>query len=90
MKARLSQLQKLLEQNDFMPRIERRARAGEKLVVVRECNCPLPAAVRATNIPCRLEAEFLAEAVGGTPVATHVAANRADTCRFEFLVDSGG
>jgi predicted ArsR family transcriptional regulator len=87
---RLRHLERLLERSQFMPRIERRARADGKLVVVQECNCPLPAAVRATKIPCRLEAEFLANVVGGKALDARVAADRSDTCTFEFLVQNSG
>lgn len=86
---RLEALETLLAHSEFMPRIERRSRAGRKLVVVHECNCPLPAAVRATRIPCQLETQFLAEVVGGTPVATSIAAHRGETCRFELRVEPG-
>lgn len=86
LKERLLHLEELLEESDYMPSIERRRQGKGKLVVLRECNCPLPAAVRATRIPCQLEAAFLAEVVGGEALETQLAADRAETCTFEFLV----
>lgn len=86
---RLEGLEMLLERSEFMPRIERRSRAGQELVVVHECSCPLPAAVRATRIPCQLETQFLTEVVGGAPVATRIATHRAETCRFELRIEQG-
>ena len=54
--ARLEALRALLEAEGFMPQIERGA--GKKLTV-RECNCPFPEAIRATQLPCKLESEFI-------------------------------
>jgi hypothetical protein len=56
---RLEALRELLAESRFMPQIERAPTSESTCVLVRECNCPLPAAVRATRIPCRLETEFL-------------------------------
>lgn len=83
-KKRLSSLKVLLDESEFMPRIEESKEKGRRSVVVRECNCPLPAAVRATKIPCKLEAEFLEEVVGGRLTKAQVASNRAGVCSFEF------
>ncbi len=88
LKKRLRHLERLLEQSHFMPRIECSTRGEGRLVVVRECNCPLPAAVRATKIPCQLEAEFLADVVGGSALEARIATGRADTCTFQFLLQS--
>jgi predicted ArsR family transcriptional regulator len=83
--ARLAALEALLREHQFMPVIERLGGKGE-VVRVRECNCPLPAAVRATRIPCRLEVDFLAEAVCGRAVEVALAADRSQSCVFVFEV----
>lgn len=51
---RIRVLEELLRDQGFMPQVEV---DGENLTI-RECNCPFPAAVRHTRLPCRLEAEF--------------------------------
>ncbi|MFT5429506.1 MAG: putative ArsR family transcriptional regulator [Myxococcota bacterium] len=84
---RLRALERLLAESRFMPQIETTATPASTRVLVRECNCPLPAAVRATRIPCRLESEFLREVIGGESLAVSLASDRADTCSFEFLVE---
>lgn len=58
-KAARQVLFEMLEEEGFMPRIEEKA--GK--VSIRECNCPFSEAVKATQIPCRLEALFLKEAL---------------------------
>src|SRR5690554_3657380 len=53
--ARLQALEVVLTRTDFMPRMERgEDEHGEEVVRVCECNCPLPAAARASRAPCRL------------------------------------
>ncbi len=49
----------LLQEEGFMPQITK----SRGIVSVRECNCPFPEAVKATQIPCRLEAEFIKNAL---------------------------
>lgn len=53
--ARLEALKALLEAEGFMPRFER---VGNR-ISVRECNCPFAEAIRATQLPCKLESEFI-------------------------------
>lgn len=77
----LKALFELLEEEGFMPEITKRK---DGALVVRECNCPFPEAVKATGIPCRLEAEFLKQILqthlertdhipSGDPTCTYVA-----------------
>lgn len=49
-------LLELLQEEGFMPEIKRKKDGS---VTVRECNCPFPEAIKATKIPCQLEALFL-------------------------------
>lgn len=51
---RLDVLRHVLEEEGFMPEID----ATEDEIVIRECNCPFPEAVKQTRLPCRLEADF--------------------------------
>lgn len=52
--GRLAVLERVLKEQGFMPQIE----ANDRELVVRECNCPFPEAVKKTRLPCRLEARF--------------------------------
>lgn len=85
---RLDALVDLLDAGDFMPVVDLVNREdGGRRVRIRECNCPLPAAVRATRLPCRFEARFLADAVGGRVASARMASSRGDTCLFEIDLD---
>lgn len=86
--ARLEALETTLTDRNFMPVIDREPRPdGSEIVSLRECNCPLPAAARASRIPCRLEVNFLARVLGARPQSVSIASRRRDSCRFEFVVD---
>ncbi len=85
---RVEVLDELLAASDFMPVVELvRSAKGKARVRVRECNCPLPAAVRATRIPCRLEGEFLADVLGGELRSADIARDRSETCVFQIELD---
>lgn len=83
---RLAALERVLELHNFMPLLEVTSSPdGERVqVLVQECNCPLPAAVRATHIPCQLESAFLGEVLGTGPVRVVIASSARQPCRFEF------
>ncbi|WP_230467377.1 helix-turn-helix transcriptional regulator [Lujinxingia vulgaris] len=84
---RLRALEAVLTRTDFMPRIERgEDQDGEKVVRVCECNCPLPAAARASRAPCRLEVQFLSEVIGARPSSVRICTERREPCVFEFRV----
>jgi len=80
LEARLDALIAVLEAHHFMPRSELE---GGRLRI-HECNCPFPAAVRATRVPCQLEARFLEEVIGYAPSRVHIATSEAERCRFEW------
>ncbi len=86
LKRRLRALERVLAEDGFMPRLESEPE-DRHLVVVRECNCPLPAALRATRIPCELETRFLADAVGGEVERVSLAIDRTETCEFRLRVE---
>jgi len=52
---RLHALRLLLETEGFIPQIEQ----SDSRITVRECHCPFPEAIRATQLPCKLESEFI-------------------------------
>lgn len=55
---------------------------------IRECNCPYPAAVRATRWPCRLESAFLGKIVGHPPSKVQIQKSPNEPCIFEWEVPS--
>jgi predicted ArsR family transcriptional regulator len=84
---RLVALEACLADKDFMPVIDRRPCVdGSQLVTIRECNCPYPAAARASRSPCEREIEFLVSALGARPRSLSIASSRKETCTFEFVV----
>lgn len=56
---RLEILREFLAEQGFMPEIK----LDDEGLELRECNCPLEATVASTRLPCRLEAQFLEEAL---------------------------
>lgn len=56
---RLAIVEEFLAREGFVPEIE----VDDAQVTIRECNCPFSQAVRATRLPCRLEAQFLEHAL---------------------------
>jgi len=59
LEERLEVVRGFLAEEGFAPEIE----LDERGVTIHECNCPLFEAVRATRLPCRLEAELLEHAL---------------------------
>lgn len=86
LEERLSALVNMLAEDQFMPEVERCTDDDGDVVIVRECNCPIPAAARATRIPCALEAEFLEDVVGGRLRRASFANDRTQVCTFEFVM----
>lgn len=85
--ARLSAIEEVLAKGHFMPVINRGMGSdGAQIVSVKECNCPFPAAVRASRVPCKLEIDFLSRALGKRPISTSIATDPKGTCTFEFTL----
>jgi len=85
--GRLQALERVLGVDGFMPQLRTEdAIDGRRLVVVRECNCPLPSALRATRIPCELESRFLADALAAEAESISLATNRSEVCEFRMRV----
>lgn len=53
-------------------------------VTLRECNCPLAGAVAATRLPCRLEAELLAHALGRPLARVSYVPDGEPVCAYEL------
>lgn len=80
---RQAALLQLLERHGFMP--EFKEEQGGDTLLLRECHCPFPAAVRATRIPCKLESAFLAKALGRPLLSATWATPPDETvCHFQF------
>jgi predicted ArsR family transcriptional regulator len=81
-------LARVLEEDGFMPRIERRNGGVE----VRECNCPYSRAVRATRIPCELESEFIQWALGSAGPVTRreYMPNGSPACSYGAVASLAG
>lgn len=54
--TRMSALLQLLEEEGFMPQVQYESKRKS---VVCECNCPFPEAVKGTDLPCKLELNFI-------------------------------
>lgn len=78
---RIRALSAVLERAHFMPRISHTTGCG---VTIRECHCPFPAAVRATRLPCQMEARFLTEVIGAEPHSIRYATPENPGCVYQF------
>ncbi|PEN14898.1 transcriptional regulator [Longibacter salinarum] len=58
--ARVELLRDILEEEGFMPKIDRTADG----ITIRECNCPFPESVKQTQVPCNLEVAFYESVLG--------------------------
>lgn len=72
-------LERLLTEQGFMPRI---SDDGNR-VVVRECNCPFPEAVKRTRLPCKLEAKFIADVLRAPLDRVSYIPDGAPACTYE-------
>lgn len=72
-------LMEMLAEDGFMPQVS----VTDGKETIRECNCPFPEAVKATQIPCRLEADFLRMALGQKSLErTSYMAHGASSCTY--------
>lgn len=83
--ARLAVLEQILSEQGFMPEITH----DQSGLVIRECNCPFPEAVRHTRIPCRLEAEFFARLLGAPISRVSYIPEGHPACTYEFRGEVG-
>lgn len=95
--TRLAALDVVLRRSHFMPSFERvtardsarELSAGDEIsprdaLRLRECNCPFPAVVRATRIPCALEVAFIAEVFQQKPSEVRFMHQGHDACIYDF------
>ncbi len=76
--TRMQALLELLESEGFMPQINK---SGNR-ITVRECHCPFPEAIRATQLPCKLESEFIKWALKTTVDRTGYLPNGDSACTY--------
>lgn len=73
-------VEELLQEQGFMPEIS----TGEEGLVIRECNCPFPEAVKQTRLPCRLEAQFFAQLFDEPATRITYIPDGSPSCTYEF------
>lgn len=76
----LEVLEELLREQGFMPEIEQ----GEDGLVIRECNCPFPEAVRRTRLPCKLEARFFERVLDKRTTRVSHIPDGSPACTYEL------
>lgn len=79
--GRLEALAGMLQEQGFMPDIY-----SNGAVVIRECNCPFPEAVKRTRLPCRLEADFYAQIFGQPAERVTYIPDGFAACTYEFAL----
>lgn len=83
--GRLVALVAILREQGFMP--EARRDAGG--LVIRECNCPFPEAVKRTRLPCRLEARFFERVFDERISRVTYIPDGFPACTYEFPAPEG-
>jgi len=83
--SRLRVLYDLLDEEGFMPDIERDCEA----VRICERHCPLRQAVSATSFPCRVEEEFMRRVLGRSVRRVDYLPTGGRACVYEVAADSG-
>lgn len=82
--GRLEALTDVLQEQGFMPDV-----SCNGAVVIRECNCPFPEAVKRTRLPCRLEADFYAQLFGRPAERVTYIPDGFAACTYEFALQDG-
>ncbi|MFP4596808.1 MAG: helix-turn-helix transcriptional regulator [Persicimonas sp.] len=77
---RLAVVEAFLADEGFVPEIG----VDDDQVTIRECNCPFSEAVRATRLPCRLEAQFLEQALQRDLTRVEYMPDGHPACVYEF------
>jgi predicted ArsR family transcriptional regulator len=80
---RLEVVAEFLGQEGFMPEIE----TSEGRVKINHCNCPFSEAVRATKLPCRLEAQLFEQVLQRKLTRTGYMPDGDAACVYEFDLD---
>lgn len=82
-KGRLEVLEQVLREQGFMPEIHH----NENGLVIRECNCPFPEAVKHTRLPCQLEAKFFEQIFNRRIGRVTYIPDGSPACTYEFPAD---
>jgi len=82
LEATLEVLESFLAEQGFMPEVHHDPEANT--LEIRECNCPLKGAVEQTRLPCRLEAEFLEQAVHRALDRVEYIPDGNNACTYRF------
>jgi predicted ArsR family transcriptional regulator len=80
---RLTVVEAFLAEQGFVPEIG----VEGDCVTIRECNCPFSEGVRATRLPCRLEAQFLEQALQRDLTRVGYMPDGHPACVYEFQLD---
>ncbi len=83
LEERVAVIAEFLEAEGFFPEVEH---DGER-VTIRECNCPFAEGVRATRLPCRLEAQLLEQVLGRELSRVGYMPDGQSACVYEFDLD---
>ncbi|AWV90719.1 helix-turn-helix transcriptional regulator [Bradymonas sediminis] len=80
MAQKLAVITDFLSQEGFMSKVEQ----DGDCVRIKHHNCPFSEAVRATKLPCRLEAELFEQILGGTATRLDYMPDGDTACTYEF------
>lgn len=78
--GKLEVLEQILHEQGFMPEVQ----ATDEEIVVRECNCPFPEAVKQTRVPCRLEAQFIEQVLQSEARRVSYIPEGSTACTYAF------
>ncbi len=79
--VRIRVLTQILEEEGFMPTVETNSL---NQITIRECNCPFSQAVKATKLPCKLEADFIQTALNTKALRVSYIPNGSSACNYKF------
>lgn len=84
LETRLEVLKEVLEDEGFMPsaRFEQKGRE----LLLRECHCPIEAAVKVSALPCRLEQRLIAKVLNAPVTSALIRGETRSSCEFRLPV----
>lgn len=80
LEEKLQVLYELLDEQGFMPEIDFNGDTAS----IRECNCPFSETVKASRIPCELEAQFMQWIVDADAERVAFIPDGASACTYDF------
>lgn len=80
--SKLNVLMKMLEEEGFMPEIDRSKESGS--LTVKECNCPFSEVVKETRLPCKLEEMFYKKLFSENTERTTYIAEGDYSCTYDI------